>query len=165
MVGVLGGVMGFVFACLRATEPVRDPMQECISPVINHTQYYSGDASALTKASTSPIGAFRQTNRRGQNTSRPIFIRSKSVISLRWEGMPNGVFGSLESTPNRCTSCSFSSQHALLLWLSRNRNTQTRHLEKHQRPPGCTACSYSEVSPGKPFLPPQKKKTTVAGLS
>lgn len=44
-----------------------------ISPVIEHTQNRSGDGSALIKASTSLLRAFKQTNTRGQNRSRPIF--------------------------------------------------------------------------------------------
>lgn len=67
-----------------------------ISPVIKHTQRWSGDGSSLIKASTSLLRAFIQTNTRGQNTSRPIFHSPRICVQPEISGDAKWVrlFGS-----------------------------------------------------------------------
>lgn len=80
----------------KSDEEMLHVLDNPISPVINHTQYWSGDGSALIKASTSLLRAFRQTNMPGQN-SRPIFHSERMCDQPEMRGHAKWVrvFGSL----------------------------------------------------------------------
>lgn len=104
MVVVVGGELGGVCVCTseadgdseRSDGGMLHVLDNPISPVIKHTQRWSGDGSALIKASTSLLRAFIQTNTRGQNTSRPIFHSERICVQPEISGDAKWVrlFGS-----------------------------------------------------------------------
>lgn len=94
-----GSVGGGVRVCVsegdgdseRSDAGMLHVLDKPISPVIKHTQHWSGDGSALIKASTSLLRSFRQTNTRSQNTSRPLFHSERICDQPEMRGHANWV--------------------------------------------------------------------------